>query len=627
MHKFWYHSPVRFYRTLPELQDAKNPQNTQYFGEKNPYPLELGDFHRYLIPNYQNTVVNDNLSIWVVNDKQSVFLQAVCKVTDGILKYVTFKSDIPISGRLEIRDSDNEPIFYSNCIQFLDSTDNEGRKFIRIATKHTYNRNLFDYSEPKAYMLTSLPAYCLGLNSVEADVNNARTGGISTLRTRETYLDEIVDYEFTASGDSNILNFIQVHATNNEFYIDETKRTSIDKLDKDEFSMYGKVKFTNVKDKFGFNVVISYPEIISDIYNSIYADNITYNFTYSHEPENDTDSGNWFLSNLLFNNYHNPFGIIYDCDLKFQIKSVPAKGFLANNTTRVPYGIDDIISYCDKDELVYFPNGFDNDLGVVGNYIENFSYKIVDQDGRIGRLITHTFNMTDSAAPEIDLSVSIAWSDDTSAPKTGNDGLMNVKLVSLVSDPLDPILTQEWQTFDGTTWIFYKTKTTDAETFDITLIENKIRLKVVSTYGEIAYSNNLIYTKASSTNIFITDRVPNFATGIITYKLHVENEAFVGYCNMEGNKINTRSSRIQDTYGNVLYIPNIAGIGDNTYTSQPVNIPVGVYDCQITVIGIRLSSTEDGIINAGVSYGFGTDYNSPASFDSSVIGELIIPQD
>ena len=273
MHKFWYHSPVRFYRTLAELQDMKNPQNTQYFGEKNPYPLELGDFHRYLIPNYQNTVASSDLSIWVVNEKKALKILGVFNVEGGKLKYITFKSKIAISGRLEIRDSDNNTIFYSNCIQFLDSTDNEGRKFIRIATKHTYNRNLFDYSNPKSYILTSLPAYCLGISSVEADINNSRTGGISTLRTRETFLDEIVDYEFTASGDSNILNFIQVHATNNEFYIDETKRTSVEKLDKDEFSMFGKVKFTNVKDNLGLNKILDYKDILQDIYTMVLGDN------------------------------------------------------------------------------------------------------------------------------------------------------------------------------------------------------------------------------------------------------------------------------------------------------------------------------------------------------------------
>ena len=119
--------------------------------------------------------------------------------------------------------------------------------------------------------------------------------------------------------------------------------------------------------------------------------------------ENMTNDGDWFLSNLIYNNYYNAYGIVYDCNLKFQIKSVPVKGFLANNTTRQIYAVDDIISYCDKDELVYFPNGFDNDLGVVGNFVETFSYRIIDANGRFGKLTTHTFNMTDIAAPSIDL--------------------------------------------------------------------------------------------------------------------------------------------------------------------------------------------------------------------------------
>jgi len=532
MHKFWYHSPVRFYRTLSELQDAKNPQNTQYFGEKNPYPLELGDFHRYLIPNYQNTVTSSDLSIWVVNGKKALKILAVCNVQGGKLKYITFKSNMAISGRLEIRDSDNNTLFYSNCIQFLDSTDNEGRKFIRIATKHTYNRNLFDYSNPKAYILTSLPAYCLGLNSVEAEINNARTGGISTLRTRETYLDEIVDYEFTASGDSNLLNFIQVHATNNEFYIDETKRTSVEKLDKDEFSMFGKVKFTNVKDNLGFNIPINYVDIIDDIYNSIYADNVSYAFTYSHEPEYTTNEGQWFLTNLLFNNYHNSFGITYDCDLKIKLFGIPVKGFLANNLTRQIYKVGDIISYCDKDDLVYFPNGFDNDLGVTGNYIELFTYKIIDQEDRIGRLISHTISMTDSAVEPIDISVSISWLDLTSTPKTGNLANITVKVASLVFDPLDPIITQEWEIWNDTSWIFYKTKTTDTEVLNLSYLDNKIRLKVVSQFSVTAYSNVLTYEKTNTSTIYITDEVTSSA-GVKTFKLHIEDYDFVGFENMQ----------------------------------------------------------------------------------------------
>ena len=606
MHKFWYHSPVRFYRTLSELQDAKNPQNTQYFGEKNPYPLELGDFHRYLIPNYQNTVASSDLSIWVVNEKKALKILGVFNVEGGKLKYITFKSKIAISGRLEIRDSDNNTIFYSNCIQFLDSTDNEGRKFIRIATKHTYNRNLFDYSNPKSYILTSLPAYCLGISSVEADINNSRTGGISTLRTRETFLDEIVDYEFTASGDSNILNFIQVHATNNEFYIDETKRTSVEKLDKDEFSMFGKVKFTNVKDNLGFNIPINYVDIIDDIYQSIYADNVTYSFTYSHEPIDTTNEGQWFLTNLLFNNYHNSFGITYDCDLKIRLFGIPVKGFLANNLTRQIYQVGDIISYCDKDKLVYFPNGFDNDLGVAGNYIELFTYKIIDQEDRIGRLISHTISMTDSAVEPIDISVSISWNDDSSAPKSGNLTNITVKLASLIFDPADPIILQEWEIWDGSAWIFYKTKTTDSEILNLSYLDNRIRLKVVSQFSITAYSNILSYAKSAVDNIYITDIVSD-EYGNNFMKVHIEGGTFTGFVNLTGEKDKWAKNAIVDAnLGNPLFIPDAYKLGDIARNSTPITLTEGIHDFNLLMFGV--STVHGSNIIGQIGFGYTTIY-------------------
>ena len=602
----------------------KNPQNAQYYGDHKPYPLELGDYHRYLIPNDQNAVPNDLLSVYCVNESESYLLTAICKVVGGFLKYITFKSDKPISGRLQIRNNVGDILFYSNCIEFLDSTDEEGRKFIRIATKHTYNRNLFDFQGEYNWILTSLPAYCLGLNSVEADINNARTGGISTLKTRETFIDEIADYEFISRGDSNILNFIQVHVTNNQFFIDETKRTSIDKIDRDEFSISGKAKFTNVKDKFGYNIIKNYEEIIVDIYNSIYADDINYNFSYSHTPENTPNEGNWFLTNLLYNNYHNPFGITYDCDLQFKITSVPVKGFLANNTTFQIYSVGDIISYCDKDELVYYPNGFNNDLGIVGNFVETFSYKIIDQSGRIGRLITHTLNLTDIAAPSIDLSVSISWLDDSSTPKSGNLANITVKQASLVFDPLDPIINAEWQLFDGTNWLFYKTKTTDSESIELSVMENKIRLKVETTFSEIAYSNILTYTKVTSSTVYISNiEAPYIGQpGYVRYKLHVEDEAFVGYANLRGEKNNMRNAICNNTHGGSMPMPQAYVSGDIKNQSTAVSIPIGVYNCYIEVIGVRNDYMLEAIFDASVNYGYIADFDNPIT--DTVDVQLII---
>lgn len=249
-----------------------NPQNTQYFGEKAIYPLEVNDFHRFIIPNHQNEVSSENLSIWCVNSTEEYRIVSVCEIFEGKLKYVTFKSRKAISGRLEIRKSSGEKLFYSNCVDFMDSTDEDGRKFIRIATKHTYNRNLFDFQSDHNWIITSVPAYCLGMTDVESDISTSRIGNSGTLKIREASIDEIVQYEFISKGDANLLNFLQVHVTNNQFFIDGTQRTCINKMDRDEFSMSGKLSFTNVKDN-GMNIPLNYSTVLEDIFVSVLGDN------------------------------------------------------------------------------------------------------------------------------------------------------------------------------------------------------------------------------------------------------------------------------------------------------------------------------------------------------------------
>ena len=264
MQKFWYHSPVRFYPSLEDLEDMTNPQNTQYFGNRNyHYPLQISEFHRFLIPNYQNEVLSTDLELWLVGDKET---QIACEfgIDNDKLFRVTFKSKVILEGRLEIRLSGNT-IFYSNCVGFVDSTDANGRKFIRVATKHTYDRNLFKFSGEYDWIVTNLPAYCLGQFTINADVSTSRVGGNNTLKTSETYLDEVVKYEFITEGDSNILAFIQVHSTNNEFYIDGTKRTAIEKLDVDEFAMNGRLNLVNVKDGNGMNITLDELDIFEDV--------------------------------------------------------------------------------------------------------------------------------------------------------------------------------------------------------------------------------------------------------------------------------------------------------------------------------------------------------------------------
>ena len=361
---------------------------------------------------------------------------------------------------------------------------------------------------------------------------------------------------------------------------------------------------------FDVNPTDEYKEYESQIsVDLIYADNVTYPFTYSHEPIDTTNEGQWFLTNLLFNNYHNSFGITYDCDLKIKLFGIPVKGFLANNLTRQIYKVGDIISYCDKDNLVYYPNGFNNDLGVTGNYIELFTYKIIDQEDRIGRLISHTISMTDSAVEPIDISVAISWLDLTSTPKTGNLANITVKVASLVFDPLYPIISQEWEIWDGTSWIFYKTKTTDTEVLSLSYLDNKIRLKVVSQFSVVAYSNVLTYEKINTSTIYITDEVIS-SPGVKTFKLHIEDYDFVGFENMQGEKnANTRNGIVNSTLGGVLSIPSLNDMGEYARKSTAVNLPIGVYDYTISVNGNPRSTVLDLFVGGLVGYGYTTSIN------------------
>lgn len=273
MHLFWYHSPVRFYRNLADLEDMTNPQNTQYFGEFEPYPLEKGDIHRFLIPNYQNEIESSDLQLWIINDKSETQLTCEFGISDGKLFRITFYSDEFLHGQLQIK-LNGDTIYYSNCVQFIDSTLGDGRKFIRIATKHYYNRHLFSFDGTNHdWIITNIPAYCLGQTEIQSEISTERTSGNNSLKVKDAFSDEVVSYEIVAKGDNNILNFLQAHITNNEFYIDGTKRTPIEKLDYEEFGITGKFKVASVKEKNGLNAVFNENDAFGDVYKVALANN------------------------------------------------------------------------------------------------------------------------------------------------------------------------------------------------------------------------------------------------------------------------------------------------------------------------------------------------------------------
>ncbi|MFP7656075.1 hypothetical protein [Chryseobacterium proteolyticum] len=285
MQKFWYHSPVRFYKTEEELSDMTNPQNTQFFGYKGSYPLELSVMHRFLIPNYQNEVSAEELELWLVGDEETLI---ACQfgIANGKLFRVTFICDEEIEGSFQIRTGAGEILYYSNCVRFMDSTDDDGRKYIRVATKHYYNRNLFAFANSQYdWVLTNLPAYCLGQFDIDSEYAVQRTGKQNTLKSTDSYIDEVISYQFLARGDANILSFINAHVGNQSFFIDGTKRVMKDKPDVDEFAAVGKLKFVNVKDENGLNVLIDENEILDDSWIHVLSDN-TKSTIYTYDTNN-----------------------------------------------------------------------------------------------------------------------------------------------------------------------------------------------------------------------------------------------------------------------------------------------------------------------------------------------------
>lgn len=265
MQRFWYHSPVRFVRTQEELFDMTNPQNTQFFGAKNPYPLEVNEYHRFLIPNIDNEIDSEDLELWLINDDEYQ-IAAEFGINDGKLYRITFTSDLLISGHFQIKNTDGDILYYSNCVRFMNSTnENDGRKYIRVASKHLYNKNLFAFQNSQHdWMITNLPAYCLGQFQIDSEFQSTRVGNNNSLVIQDSYCDEVVTYQFVGEGDSNIFSFLSAHILNDDFYIDGTKRTIKEKPDVDEFSMIGTYKFVNVKDDMGLNIILNEDAIISD---------------------------------------------------------------------------------------------------------------------------------------------------------------------------------------------------------------------------------------------------------------------------------------------------------------------------------------------------------------------------
>ena len=263
-----YPSPIRFLNSREEFTTANNIQNNQYFGSYTPYPLEKGRIHRYPIANYGDFNFSQNLKLFIITENGAIELYSYIKNDAHNIFHVTFICYEELIGYLEIRDG-NTTVKFSECVSFINSdfeVNGVTRKYIYVATKHHYNRHKFLYQNDNTWFVTNIPAYCLGMQDVDVDAENARIGGNSSQKIKEAFTDFSAKYEVITYGDSNVLNFIKsVMNTNNELFIDGTKRTSKDKVESGEFLEKGTLNYYFVTDDNGDNIIADYNGIFSDL--------------------------------------------------------------------------------------------------------------------------------------------------------------------------------------------------------------------------------------------------------------------------------------------------------------------------------------------------------------------------
>jgi hypothetical protein len=252
--------------------DMTNSQNLQFFGSRNkPYPLELNAYHRYLIPNYENEVDSTDLKLWLVGDNEHIIPCEFGFNSDkNRLMRISFICDQWLQGAFEIRKSNGEPVFYSNCVKFIDSSYDDGRKYVRVATKCYFNRLGFQFDNSSYdWFITNLPAHDLGLYGIDSEYTTEDTGTQRTPEIQDNPIVEVSTLTFVGEGDCNVLNFILFSVLNNEFYLNGTKRTIREKPEFDDFMITGKMKFAFNKEPNGRYITVDEKQIFSDAFRKI----------------------------------------------------------------------------------------------------------------------------------------------------------------------------------------------------------------------------------------------------------------------------------------------------------------------------------------------------------------------
>ena len=499
MSSFWYHSPIRFYRSLSELTDKRNPQNAQYFGAEYPYKLEIGVIQNILIPiDLDFTLPSElisNCKLFISNGCDRLELKSRFVFNNNRLVSIAFISNDLFCGRLEIEDSTGCVIYTSTLVEFMDSDDGDGRKFITIASKNYFNRNLYDY-ENGGYFVLTIPMYGLGRNKIEAEVNNNRIGGNASLSLKDTYLDELETFEIDSHGDSNILNWLSVMATNNEFYINNIQKTLVEKVDYGEESMYGSITVSTKKDKDGYNIIKKDEELLSTLnpqLTSIPINDTTFDISTSLNSE----------ISLHFNEIvkgNNKTIYIYEKGvLKAQktfLNTDVGKDFILNHKTDLSGSFD----FVEGNYSILIPsNSFVNDWGF-GNKETTIDFTVTDV----------------SILP----TANLKWEDNTTTDKSGSLLSIKMKYTDLISGGHNTsIINKELRHYLGGILQSNLTEVSENTNYQFNLLngENTFKLSLQNNLGVSNTSNTLKYTKSVS-NVYVklVKRNENTSNEIIT---------------------------------------------------------------------------------------------------------------
>ena len=487
MSSFWYHSPIRFYRSLSELTDKRNPQNAQYFGAEYPYQLEIGVIQNILIPiDLDFTLPSElisNCKLFISNGCDRLELKSRFIFNNNRLVSVAFISSNIFCGRLEIEDSTGCVIYTSTLVEFMNSDDGDGRKYITLASKNYFNRNLYDY-ENGGYFILTIPMYGLGRNKIDTEVNNNRIGGSASLHLKDTYLDELETFEIDSHGDSNILNWLSVMATNHEFYIDNVEKTLVEKVDYGEESMYGSITVSTKKDKDGYNIIKKDEELLSTLIpklTSIPIDDTTFDKSTSTNSE----------ISLHFNEVvkgNNKVIYIYKKGvLKAQktfLNTNVGKDFILNHKTDLSGSFD----FIEGNYSILIPaNSFINDWGF-GNTETTINFIVTDL----------------SILP----TANLKWEDDTTTDKSGSLLSIKMKYTDLISGGHNTSITnKELRHYLGGVLQSYLPNVSENTNYQFNLLngENTFKLSLQNNLGVSNTSNTLKYTKSVSSvsNVYV----------------------------------------------------------------------------------------------------------------------------